>query len=246
MSVVDHIKSGAELLRQGRVRTAWEGMRPHFYSDTLAYGLRRDLSIPFASPPAKIPTTVRPLAESEIALFRDADPDLSESEAFDRRSRLPMLEQKIGTCYAAADAQNHVCYVQWLFLPKDNPFIASHFRGLFPQLGLDYALLEGALTFREFRGLGVMQAAMAQIAEKAAEHGARYVITFVTHDNIPSLKGCKRAGFYPYCERIERRRMLRASISFRPLPAGTPYSFDAAQQPKGEKDQRATAVGAHP
>ena len=233
MSMVDHIKSAGQLLRQGRMQTAWRGMRAHLHSDTLAYGLRRDLSVSFQSPSAKIPITVRPLAESEIALFRDVDLSLSDSEAFDRRSRLPILERREGTCYAAADAQNHICYVQWLFLAKDNPFIASHFSGLFPQLEPDCALLEGALTFSAFRGLGIMQAAMARIAEKASDHGARYAITFVTHDNIPSLKGCKRAGFSPYCERTERRRLLRTNISFSPLPEGTPYSFDIVKDARG-------------
>ena len=233
MTMVDHIKSAGQLLRQGRMQTAWRGVRAHLHSDTLAYGLRRDLSAPFQAPSAKISITVRPLAESEIALFRGDDPSLSDSEAFDRRSRLPILERGKGTCYAAADAQNRICYVQWLFLPKDNAFIASHFGGLFPQLEPDYALLEGALTFSAFRGLGVMQAAMARIAEKAIEHGSRYAITFVTHDNIPSLKGCNRAGFFPYCERTERRRLLRTNISFGPLPDGTPYSFDIPKDARG-------------
>ena len=39
---------------------------------------------------------------------------------------------------------------------------------------------------------------MAQIAERGTDLGARWVITFVTVDNIPSLKGCQRAGFVPY------------------------------------------------
>jgi RimJ/RimL family protein N-acetyltransferase len=38
---------------------------------------------------------------------------------------------------------------------------------------------------------------MALIAEKADTLGARYVITFVAPDNVPSLKGCQRCGFSP-------------------------------------------------
>ncbi len=41
------------------------------------------------------------------------------------------------------------------------------------------ALLEGAYTPASHRGLGIMPAAMALIAEKAETIGARYVITFV-------------------------------------------------------------------
>ena len=42
-----------------------------------------------------------------------------------------------------------------------------------------------------------MSAAMALIAERAADIGARHVLTFVGLDNIASLKGCQRAGFNP-------------------------------------------------
>jgi RimJ/RimL family protein N-acetyltransferase len=68
----------------------------------------------------------------------------------------------------------------------------------FPALGHDEALLEGAYTPPQHRGLGIMSAAMAMIAERADELGARHVLTFVGEDNIPSLKGCRRAGFHPH------------------------------------------------
>ena len=77
----------------------------------------------------------------------------------------------------------------------DNDFI----RGLhgFPQLAANEALLEGAYTPASHRGLGIMPAAMSLIAEKAETIGARYVITFVAQNNVPSLKGCQRCGFAP-------------------------------------------------
>lgn len=49
-----------------------------------------------------------------------------------------------------------------------------------------------------------MPHAMAKIAEKGKDLGARRVVTFVAHDNLPALKGCKRAGFSPYLVRRER------------------------------------------
>jgi hypothetical protein len=39
---------------------------------------------------------------------------------------------------------------------------------------------------------------MALIAERAAELGARHVLTFVDEGNVASLKGCQRAGFHPH------------------------------------------------
>ena len=40
-------------------------------------------------------------------------------------------------------------------------------------------------------------AAMALIAERADDIGARHVLTFVEQNNIASLKGCQRSGFFP-------------------------------------------------
>ena len=57
---------------------------------------------------------------------------------------------------------------------------------------------ENAYTPPAYRGLGVMPAAMARIAERASDFGARKVMTFVATDNIASLKGCQRAGFHPH------------------------------------------------
>lgn len=63
-----------------------------------------------------------------------------------------------------------------------------------------------------------MAGAMAQIAVKVLDFGARYVLTFVHADNIPALKGCQRAGFAPYILRHERWRLFRRSVVFEALP----------------------------
>ncbi len=59
-----------------------------------------------------------------------------------------------------------------------------------------------------------MGAAMTQVAERAAEFGARWVITFVEEDNQASVKGCIRAGFAPYLRRRERFRLFSRRITF--------------------------------
>ena len=56
----------------------------------------------------------------------------------------------------------------------------------FPNLEPDEALLENAFTPVAYRGHGIMSAAMALIAERAADIGARNVLTFVGTDNIAS------------------------------------------------------------
>jgi RimJ/RimL family protein N-acetyltransferase len=84
-------------------------------------------------------------------------------------------------------------------------------------------LLEGAYTPEAYRGMGIMSAAMARIAERAAEGGARWVITFVDETNVASVKGCLRAGFAAYVKRHERFRLFRRQVAFASIPSeGTP------------------------
>ena len=67
----------------------------------------------------------------------------------------------------------------------------------------DERLLEWAFTFEQYRGLGIMACAMAQIAERGTLTGARWVLTLVEKNNIASLKGCRSAGFRPHQVRQE-------------------------------------------
>jgi RimJ/RimL family protein N-acetyltransferase len=92
--------------------------------------------------------------------------------------------------------------------------LRAYFKGIFPRLAPDEALLEGAYTPAQYRGLGIMPAAMARIAEHGVAIGARWVVTFVSDDNIPSLKGCDRAGFSPFVRRVERWKGLRRTLTF--------------------------------
>ena len=71
-----------------------------------------------------------------------------------------------------------------------------------------------------------MAYAMALIAESAADLGVRSVVTFVGEDDIAALKGCKKAGFWPYTRRREIYRLGRRQVRYQPVPPGTPYPFD--------------------
>ena len=141
-----------------------------------------------------------------------------------------LLQSTIPTCYVAVTPDGDPCYMQWLIGPSENDRVKEFFVDRFPWLAPDEALLEYAFTLEAYRGQGIMSCAMARrIAEQAADFGARWVITFVFDDHIPSLKGCKRAGFVPYLTRREQWWLFHRRLTFTPLPAGTPYSFDDMQ-----------------
>ncbi len=196
-------------------------------SDLRSFGLRRDLQIPFTAPQASMPITVRPLEERDVASILDIEaPGISSEEREERKTRLQMLQAGLMTCYVAVTGEDRPCYMQWLIGPEQNDKIEAYFKGIFPRLEPGEALLEGAFTPEAYRGRRIMPCAMAQIAEKGVELGARWAMTFVTHDNIPSLKGCQRSGFVPYMSREEKWRAFRHQVTFTPLPEETPYPFD--------------------
>ena len=213
-------------------------LRRRFHSDRLHYGLRRDLAEPFAAPSAKIPLTVRLLRQSDLPILLGMDSrQMSERGPYVRMHRLDFSREGIGQCYVAATDKDEPCYMQWLMASRENPRIERYFHGIFPTLAADEALLEYAFTPEAYQGMGIMPAAMARIAEKGADFGARQVITFVDHENVPALKGCQRSGFRPYLLRNDHWRFFRRRVSFQPLPAGARYPFEADTAPAPEANR---------
>jgi len=213
------VQTACQLLAEGRIDDVSKRVARRLWSRSTAYGLRRDLEVPVALPTAKIPIEIRKLIDSDIpALLRDL-PDVDADTRWEIRLRHAHLKSGIPQCYVAVDQRTDTpCYFQWLMGATHNREIQTFFHGTFPMLRTNEALLENAYTPVQCRGMGIMAAATARIAERALDIGARYVITFVDQHNVPSLKGCKKAGFAPYVERHEQRILFHSRISFDPLP----------------------------
>jgi RimJ/RimL family protein N-acetyltransferase len=183
------------------------------YSDDEDVVLARDLTVPYQAPQAALGITIRLIRQKDIAPILESAEGLSGDERWDVERRRELLVSGIGACYVASDDRDDPCYVQWLFGQHDNPEVQRFFKGWFPPLDRQTALLEAAYTLPAYRGKGIMSAAMARIAERAAEFDARCVITFVGAGNTASLKGCARAGFsICRCRRIEYRFFTRKIV----------------------------------
>jgi RimJ/RimL family protein N-acetyltransferase len=190
------------------------GLARRLYSRTeRSVVLRRDLEQPLATPRAKIPITIRAAADADAPQILALVSGLS---GYDRITRERFLELRIGTCYVAVNGQAEICYMQWLVGPEHNHLLGSYTN--LPILQDREALLENAFTPAAFRGRGIMAAAMAEIAERAAQLGARWVITVVSEDNLPSINGCRKAGFEPYMLKLDGWRLLRHRIGYTGLP----------------------------
>lgn len=187
------------------------------------FGLRRTLAQAIDPPRAKIPLSIRPYRPGdEKALFGHRDPKADPGDAVEIGYRLDHLEADIPTPYVAIDETTGTpCYLQWLMGADQNDKIQAKLWG-FPRLAADEALLENAYIPPAYRGQRIMPEAMYLIAEQARSLHANYALTFVTGDNMPSLKGCKRAGFdiYMLHERREYAFGLYGTHRFSILPAG--------------------------
>jgi hypothetical protein len=203
------------LIAQGEAGEVIREFSSRIYSNRVSYLLRRDNSIFYSVPEAKIPIVVRPVDHDDFSII------LRE-----RPVRVAALESGLSTCYVATTNTNEICYMQWLVDSSQNELVARQFKGLCPPLSQDEMLLEWAYTFKRFRGLGIMGRAMAQISERGAEAGARWLFTYVAVDNVASLRGCKNAGFRPFRTRTEKWRFLRSVDSFDDLPVNAKYPFE--------------------
>ena len=201
------------LVMHGELGAVAGRLRAALWSDSVSVRLERDLDVPFAAPESTIPIQIRPMKDADLSTLLDLRAEgVSSAERVDRERRARLVGARLPTAYVAVSEDGVPCYVQWLVGSEQNDRIQQVWNGEFPILAPDEALLEGAFTPEAYRGRRIMPAAMARIAEVATELGARRVITFVTEDNVPSLKGCGRAGFAPASARLIRRRLFRTLV----------------------------------
>jgi hypothetical protein len=195
------------------------------HQEWTSYGLKRDLTVPHITPAARIPLSIREIQDRDIPHLLGLESLFTaRKERLEVANRLAHLAERIPTCYVAVDChQDRACFMQWLMTHEHNEAIRRFFRGRFPALSADEALLENAYTPPQYRGLGIMAYAMSAIAERALDLGRRYVITFVLQDNPASLKGCAKAGFYPFTIRRDSHLLfhLIRRREFLPLPQST-------------------------
>jgi len=89
--------------------------------------------------------------------------------------------------------QGDVGHISWLFTAG-----APGRRMQLVTLGPGEVELDGAFTFRTFRGKGLLSVVEREILRDAKREGARFAYTHVEADNIASIKGVLKTGFAPY------------------------------------------------
>lgn len=181
----------------------YRGLQRQLRQDWTSYGLMRDLRTHIPIKRHSTGYKVRPYEQ------RDLEPllsrDLINATRLERKDilhRYAHLAENIPTCYVVEDQTiGEPVFIQWLMTERSNNSISRFFKGRFPKLSPNEALLENAYIPKHHRGKGVMVQALLVMSEFATAEGFGWLATFVAKENLPSLKGCLRAGFYPFAIR---------------------------------------------
>ncbi|MGE2836533.1 hypothetical protein [Mycobacterium sp. SMC-4] len=212
------VREGVEALRTTRGRRwLYQNVRKRLRSRHESVCLRRDLTIPFTPPPAKIPLVVRQLEPDDDLSFIADEPGLPIAVAQARADQRWMLESDLPTPWVAIDPDGAVCFMAYVFTAQDNPRIKALWGDWLPELKPDELMLEGLFTSANHRGLGIMPDAGTQMVERMVDNGVRYGIGFILTRNTSSLRAGEKGGWIPYLKREERWFLFRRRVTFTPI-----------------------------
>lgn len=173
------------------------------HQEWVSYGLLYDLQKPQPLGSSSSDLVLRPFVTHDLDSL--LEPDLVHASRAERREvvrRIEHLAQDIPCCLVAEDPrEQEPVFMQWMMTANSNDAIQRYFKGRFPRLHRGDALLENAYIPKRHRGKGVMSRAISAVVEHARGENLRWLVTFIDKHNTPSLKGCLRAGFYPFAIR---------------------------------------------
>jgi hypothetical protein len=137
-----------------------------------------------------------------------------------RVSARNLLESGLKTPYVGVTEDGPV-YMQFLVTADQNELLTKVYGGLFPPLADDEGLLEFAFTLREHRARPVMPTVLLRLTEIAREQNLQRVVMYVQANRSRLIRFYLRVGFVPYAVRVQKWRLFRRRLEFRPLSPDT-------------------------
>jgi GNAT superfamily N-acetyltransferase len=211
-----NIRRALWLLRKGYLRPLLRRLRRWLWYDGVAFGLAYDPRVAVTARIPRTPVEVRPIRSGEAAVFTALPPGGTRVEALTRASAYHLLESGLTTCYIGLTEEGPV-YMQFLVTADQNKRLAEVYGGLFPPLADDEGLLEFAFTLQQHRTRPVMPTVLLRLIEIAREQGLRRVVMYVHADSPTLIRFYLRVGFVPFAVRVQRSRLFRRRLEFRPL-----------------------------
>jgi hypothetical protein len=203
----------------------------HTWHTTLNLVLRCDLTTMAEPRPAKIDVDMIATESITFGGFRRELESTHGSDFLEAYVRDRMCADGVMTLYVASSAGGAPIYAQWLIGPGEQAVLDKHAPGRYQRLADDEFFVDAAYTFVAHRGKGAMGDGMAQLLRIARDRGARWVITFVSPQNVPSLRGCAGLGFELDSRRLDIRRLGRRTYAVRPLDDLARTSWETAVAP---------------
>ena len=227
------LRSWADTIRELGPRGIAEIVRQRAWSDSRAFGLACECASAPEARRAKVPVVMEPM-DGAVGMrhFAAELERLSGEQYRDVHTRVRMCDNGVRTLYIALDPAGEAMYAQWLVAPGDEATLQATVPGQFPNLPPQDWLVEGAYTFVNFRRLGAMGDGMHQLMMAARDAGARRVITYVSEDNVGSLRGCANAGFTLDHVRITRQRLGVRRTLWRAQDSDAQSTWAAAIAPR--------------
>ncbi|MCX7546947.1 hypothetical protein OS188_03165 [Xanthomarina sp. F1114] len=192
-----------QLIKDGKAKYLWTAFLNRLNSKEIAFGFKRDLSVPYKKPRTLKPITIREFKKEDEVFFVD-NPNNG-------------LINNFHTCYVGITKDEIPCARVWLIDSSQNKTLKNTWGERFPQLKADEVLLENVFTVPKYRGMGVIPAFLYDVAEKSRELGAKYAITFGEVKNINTSRSYDYAGFTPYIVRTVSYFLFIKSIKYEEL-----------------------------
>jgi len=201
-------------------------IKRRFYSDTIYYGLRRDLTVHVDIPAPKIKLSLRELRKDDVPeLINIFEQRLTSQELWERIRILRMINSGIQTPYVVVTDDDKPCHLAWLIDSGENEKLKSFFHGTIPPLAESEVLFEFVFTSEKYRGLGIQVWRSLRFVEKGAAMGARWALGFIRSTNEISLKNARKNAFEAYMIKTDKWRMFSCKMDFNSLPPNFVYTI---------------------
>jgi hypothetical protein len=215
------------LILSGYFGLIFRELRHRLYSDRYFLLLSRKISLPDNIPEPEIHVTLRPMKPDDIPKLLDINQKgMKEEDVLERIRLLQILNSGIQECYVAETDQGVPCHISWWINSSQNPIIKEFYGGRILPLGANEVMFEGVFTLEAYQRLGILKWRRLKFFEKSLGAGATRLIVYVQHDNLPSLKTCRSAGYKLFMIRKDQWRIFRRTFIFKVVPEDTPYPLE--------------------
>jgi hypothetical protein len=212
------------LIFNGYFGLIFRELRRRIYSDRYFLISAREVAVPLEIPEPKIKLSLRPLKPEDIPQLLNIDrKGMKDDEVLERIRLLRLLSAGLEECYVVETEEGIPCHISWWITASQNPVLKKLFQGRILPLADDEVLVEGAFTLEAYQRLGILTWRRFQFLQKSLAVNTSRHISYIRHDNLPSLYFNKKEGFKLFLIRKDTWRFFRQRFFFKALPEDTPY-----------------------